>query len=109
MDADGEKLPFFKQPGNLSNPSAYVEQVNGLNSKLLGVIEQIVKYDSSARIILLGDHGYRYLPDARVSELESFQTFVAYRGQSSVKGLTISNQIFRVVLNDLNENSAVDQ
>lgn len=103
MDAQAEPIPFFLQPKNMANKEGYVAQVRGVNKLILEAVGDLVKRSPNAIVVIMGDHGYRYL-DEPGKEKEAFTVFMAYRGpnKDSLDSLNKSHDIFKVVLKGLN-------
>jgi hypothetical protein len=99
MDSTGGPLTILKQPTSWGNPTAYVNQVKGLNKMVLKTVNNIMQVSSNPVIIIMGDHGYRFLNDPAESQIESYSAFLAYRGpnQDKLDSLQKSNDIFRLV------------
>lgn len=104
MDENGREIGFFKQAHSFANPAAYVRSVQGLNNIVAQAVQEILKANPNAIIVIMGDHGYRYL-SAEDNQGESQAVFLAYHGpkMKSQESLLRSNEIFDVVFRDLNE------
>jgi len=102
IDSTGREIHFFSQSQNNANTAAYVEQVKGLNKLVFSTVGDILDISPEAIIIVMGDHGYRYLSSEARDE-EAFTVFLAYHGPNSesLESLTNSNQIFKLVFRGL--------
>ncbi len=98
IDNKGQRITFFNQPNYSANESAYTNQIQGLNQMMIKSVEEIIKSSPNAIIIIMGDHGYRYLKSP-AKEREAYTVFLAYRGphKEGINSLTKSNGIFKLL------------
>ncbi|MBI3481982.1 MAG: sulfatase-like hydrolase/transferase [Bacteroidetes bacterium] len=103
IDENGNEINFFDQSESFNNKIAYTKEVEGLNKLLLNSVDKIIKGSPNAIIIIMGDHGYRYLA-GKSAEKESNTVFLAFRGpnKDEIHSLNSSTQIFELVARSLN-------
>jgi hypothetical protein len=101
IDAEGQEINFFKQSHSFANESAYKNQLEGINKMILPTLSKVVKSSPNSIVIIMGDHGYRYLSGPGGAE-EAFTAFVAYKGinQDALDSLSRSNQIFQLLFTE---------
>jgi phosphoglycerol transferase MdoB-like AlkP superfamily enzyme len=97
MDSTGAEASFLNQGRHRINARSYVHQVQGLNKLLMKQLVPLVKASPNSIFIIMGDHGYRFLADAKK---ESFTVFLAYKGpnKEELDTLKVSNEIFQLIL-----------
>jgi hypothetical protein len=83
-------------------PAAYIDYMHYTNRLILNMTDSIIKKNNNSIVIVMSDHGYRWIKENRKKKHDFNNFFAVYSSNGNYNGFTDSTcslNIFRILLN----------